>query len=305
MLETIKVYVGTQVEQMLAVKVLEYSIQKHTQHPVEVIPLLTAVEAAGIEIPMPQDPLLRPRTPFSFQRFAIPQLNGYQGRAIYLDSDMQVFRDIQELWTWAFDGADLLSVYEPPGSGRPPQFSVMVLNCEQLRWNAPDLVRQLEVGRWTYQQFILKMAPADKIAAVLPTEWNDLERFTAGKTALVHYTDMNTQPWLSVQNPLGKVWCQDLLEAIETGDISKHDLEAEIEKGNVRPSLLYQVEHQIIDPQQLPVKVVQQDRLNFVPPHVRRGVDGKRKKGDRRLSFLARIVRNLYARTRGLLNRYP
>ena len=52
----------------------------------------------------------RPRTPFSFQRFLIPELCGYSGKAIYLDADMQVFRDIRELWNYDFSGCDLQTV---------------------------------------------------------------------------------------------------------------------------------------------------------------------------------------------------
>ncbi len=301
--ELIKVYVGTQVEQMLAVKVLEYSIRKYTQQPVSVMPLFAAIDAAGIEIPMPTDPHLRPRTPFSFQRFAIPQLNGYEGRAIYLDSDMQVFRDIQELWTWEFDGADVLSVYEPPDSGRLPQFSVMVLNCQQLRWHVAELIHQLEAGRWTYQQFILEMAPAGTVAAVLPTEWNNLERFSPGKTALVHYTDMNKQPWLNVRNPLASLWCQDLLAAVEEGYISRTDVVNEVQKGYVRPSLLYQIDKKIVDPAQLPSNVLKADFKNFVPPHKLAKLGVPEINSCNKKLPLKKILHRVYAKGRALVHR--
>lgn len=299
MIDPIKVYVGTQVEQLLAVKVLEYSIKKYTERIVEIIPLYMAVESASIDIPIPSEPKLRPHTPFSFQRFAIPQLNGFRGRAIYMDSDMQIFRDIDELWTWNFDEAHLLSVYEPPNSGRPPQFSVMVLNCEQLHWDVVDLVHQLEAGRWTYAQFVLEMAAADKIASVLPTEWNDLERFTEGQTALVHYTDMDQQPWLSTQNPLASLWCQDLLEAVNAGHISRGYVEAEVVKGYVRPSLLYQVDHQIVNPRSLPFGIVQKDRFNFVPPHRYSNLSAQQKRSTD-LFPLANFIRKLGVKVRAL-----
>lgn len=301
--EPVKVYVGTQVEQMLAVKVLEFSIHKHTRQSVEVIPLFEAVESAGINIPVPRSPRLYPRTPFSFQRFTIPQLNGYEGRAIYLDSDMQVFRDINELWSWDFEGADLLSVYEPPNSGRLPQFSVMVLNCQQLRWNVIDLIKQLEAGRWNYKQFILEMAPAGTISPVLPTEWNDLERFTEGKTALTHYTDMDTQPWLSIENPLASLWCRDLLEAITVGFIDKDYVKAEVKKGYVRPSLLYQVEYQVADPSSLPKDIIQKDHLIFVPPHQRGSLTARAKEGGFSLSLLTKVVKKLYSKSLAFLDR--
>lgn len=303
--EVVKVYVGTQIEQLLAFEVLHYSIKKHTHNPVVLIPLFKAVEAAGIQIPTPTNPQLRPRTPFSFQRFAIPQLNGYRGRAIYLDSDMQVFRDILELWSYDFDGADLLSVYEPPHSGRCRQFSVMVLNCQQLQWDVVTLVNQLEQGRWSYEEFVLAMAPANRIAAILPTGWNDLERYTPNKTALVHYTDMNTQPWLVAHNPLGHLWCRELIDAVDRGFIQLAFVQDEVKLGHVRPSLLYQIEHHIIDPRQLPQAEIRHDRLTFVPPHILSKINPKSTPTAKPEFFGEKTIRFLYAQFRILLNRYP
>ncbi|AFY35639.1 glycosyltransferase [Calothrix sp. PCC 7507] len=294
----IQIFVGTQEEQMLAVKVLEYSIKKYASMPVEVTPLFIAVRKAGIRIPEPQDPKIKPQTPFSFQRFAIPALNGYRGRAIYLDSDMQVFRDIKELWLLPFNGADLLSVYEPGDSQRVSQFSVMVINCEQLNWNVEQLVRDLEMGKWTYKQFILEMSPASKIASVIPTEWNDLERYSEDKTALTHYTDMPNQPWLNTHNPLGWLWCQELLNAIQEGFISEQFVKTEVARGWVRPSLIYQLDHKIIDPSQLPVSVIQKDRLEFVPPHAMKRIIKSIMSHQQIPQFLKKVVLKTYALAR-------
>jgi hypothetical protein len=263
----IRVFVGTEKEQMLAVKVLEYSIKKHATMPVEIIPLFQAISDRGINVPEPRDPQLKPRTPFSFQRFAIPALKEYQGRAIYLDSDMLVFQDIKELWTWEFDGADLLSVSEPEGSGRASQFSVMVLDCENLKWNVEELVKGLEEGRWTYKQFVLEMAPASNISPVLPGKWNDLERYTPYHTALIHYTDMASQPWLRTENPFGKVWCEELLNAINDGFITEQFIRDEVKRGWIRPSLIYQLVSGIVDPLKLPILIKRKDELEFIPPH--------------------------------------
>ena len=90
--DVIKVYVGADRSQQLAVKVLEYSIQRHTTAPVEVIPMI------DLPVPVPKDPRNGQRTGFSYSRFCIPKLAGYSGRAVYMDADMQVFKDIQELW---------------------------------------------------------------------------------------------------------------------------------------------------------------------------------------------------------------
>ena len=231
----ISVYVGTEREQELATLVLEYSIRIHTSMAVKVEPLYQAVKQAGIDIPMPKDKSMRPRTPFSFQRFAIPMLKNFQGRAIYLDSDMQVFKDLRELWSLPFDGADLLSVDEISGSSRQPQFSVMLLDCEALKWDPADLVIGLDDGRWNYEELMYDMAAAHNVSASIPARWNDLERNDPELTALTHYTEMNTQPWLSTQNRLGKIWCEALFEAIECRFINAELIADHVEKGWVLP----------------------------------------------------------------------
>ncbi|KPQ36436.1 MAG: LPS:glycosyltransferase [Phormidesmis priestleyi Ana] len=269
----IKIYLGTQIEQSLAVDVLTYSIVRRTQASIQITPLYQAVATAGIEVPMPSNPQLRPQTPFTFQRFAIPELCQYRGRAIYLDSDMLVFQDINRLWQQSFEranheSADLLSVPELPDSGRSPQYSVMLLNCDQLKWQVAQLVGELDRGTWTYKQFVMEMAPAVNKAAILPLGWNDLERYRPGKTALLHYTDMPRQPWLSVANPLAKLWCDMLLKAVADGAITRDTVCHSIEQGWVRPSLIDQIDSGIADPQLLPEPILQRDRHTFTPPHI-------------------------------------
>jgi hypothetical protein len=281
----IRVYVGATEAQMLAVKVLEYSIRKHTSMSVEVYPL----HRVGIDIPMPNDPACRPRTPFSFQRFLIPAAAGHRGRAIYLDSDMQVFRDLRQLWTLPFGDADVLSVAEPPGSGRPSQFSVMLLDCERLGWEIGKIVAGLDEGRLGYDALMGELAVARCVRATIPHAWNCLDRFKKGETALLHYTDMMRQPWVSAEHPLGRLWVRDLLEALDAGFVDGGLVEEHVRRGWVRPSLLYQLERRCVDGRLLSAGVLARDR-DFVPPYcsiaARRGRSGAR--ASARLRALAR-----------------
>jgi hypothetical protein len=262
----VRVYVGSQEAQMVPVKVLEYSIRKHTDMAVEVFPL----HHAGIEFPMPRDVRNRPRTPFSFQRFYIPQLAGYKGRAIYLDSDMQVFKDIRELWSLPFDGADLLAAWETAGSGRKPQFSVMVLNCETMRWDLHEIVRALDAGELTYETLMYEMKVARHIRTAIDPTWNSLERYEAGKTSLLHYTDMTRQPWISRDNPLGFLWVRELIAAVGEGFIGRDLVEAHVREGHLRPSLLYQLDQRVEDTAKLPASATTLD-ARFVPPYKKMG----------------------------------
>jgi hypothetical protein len=247
---------------MLAVRVLEFSIRAHTSADVVVFPL----HEAKVGFPMPRDVRNRPRTPFSFQRFYIPALQGHQGRAIYLDSDMQVFRDIEELWNLPFDGADLLAAREAGESSRRPQFSVMLLNCDELKWNLPDIVAALDRGALTYETLMYDMAVARSVRAAIDPSWNSLERYVPGETALLHYTDMPTQPWVSLDNPNGSIWVRDLIGAVHGGFISRAYVEEHVRLGFVRPSLLYQLDHRGERAEQLPKEARALDD-RFVPPY--------------------------------------
>lgn len=233
----IRVFVGSQEEQALPVKVLEYSIRRNCSMSVEVSPLHTL----GIVTPAPKDKKNRPRTPFSFQRFAIPELCGFKGRAIYLDSDMLVFDDLRQLWTLEMGSADLMA---PPGSllsRRKPQFSVMLMDCERLRWRLPDLIAKLDSGVLDYESLMFDMAVADHIETGIDPKWNSLESYTSGTTALLHYTDMYRQPWVSIRNPLGHLWVKALIEAVADQFISIEEIQESILRGWVRPSLAMQI----------------------------------------------------------------
>lgn len=258
----VRVYVAATEEQALSVKVLEYSIRKHASMTTEVFPLYTA----EIEIPRPRDPENWPRTPFSFQRFLIPQVAGYTGRAIYLDSDMQVLADIRELWGQDMSGRQLLSVAPSPHSGRKPQYSVMLLDCDRLHWRIEDIVQWLDEGRFDYSDLMSRMVVASEQAPSISPEWNSLEKYVAGTTKLVHYTDMNTQPWVYASHPFGYLWVRDLIEAVETGFIRIEDVQDHVRKGWVRPSLAYQVEHGIAEPTLLPRRILSMDR-HYSPPY--------------------------------------
>lgn len=277
-----QVYVAGSEPQMLPLRVLEYSIRKHASLDVAV----HAIDDAGAPIPLPKDACNRPRTPFSFQRFLVPALSGFQGRAIYLDSDMQVFKDIRRLWTLPFAGADVLAA-PASATSRLPQFSVMVLNCARLRWDIHTIVDALDTGRLTYEQLMHKLAITGRVRVDVPPEWNSLEAFHPQKTALLHYTDMSTQPWLSKANRLGFLWTRDLFDALDAGFIPAHEVESHIRAGHVRPSLLYQIEHRIDDSYRLPRAAARLD-ARFAPS----SVDVNRSRGGawRRWARLARIA---------------
>ena len=234
--EPIKVYVGSEREQGIAVKVLEYSIKKVASCSVDVFPM----HLSSIDIPTPKDKKNKPRTSFSFQRFMIPELNGYSGKAIYLDSDMQVFFDIVDLWDRDLSDADVFSTWLDNESTRLPQFSVMLMDCNKLTWSVGDIVKGLDDGLYSYEQLMAEMIVAKCEPAIEPS-WNSLESYKSGETKLLHYTDMNTQPWLSRKNPLRDIWVGDLKGAIADGFVEEREIVDSILKGEIRPSIYFEL----------------------------------------------------------------
>lgn len=260
-LTPMRIFVASTPSEWLPMKVLEFSIKETTSLPVE----LSAIYSFNRLIPIPQDLKNRARTPFSFQRFLIPELCGYSGKAIYLDADMQVFQDISELWNHDFFGCDLQTVQEAK-KGRRGQFSVMVLDCKALGWNVEQIVADLDAGKLNYAELMYEMRVAKKVGRDISFDWNSLERYEAGKTSLLHYTDMNTQPWISTANPLGYLWVACLRRAIASSFINHEELEREVQLGHVRTSLLAQINAGVDDCIALPNSIRKLD-CNYIPPY--------------------------------------
>jgi lipopolysaccharide biosynthesis glycosyltransferase len=234
--DAVRVFVAATPAEWLPMRVLEFSIRETTELPVE----LSAIYTHQRTIPTPRDSRNRARTPFSFQRFLIPELCGFKGRAIYLDADMQVFQDIAGLWQRPFHDSVLQTVGSAGGERRS-QFSVMVLDCARLAWKIEEIVTQLDDGKISYQELMYEMKLAGEISYDIPGTWNSLEHYVPSATCLLHYTDMNTQPWVSLDNPNGELWVACLRRALDAKFISCAELEREIRLGHVRPSLLSEV----------------------------------------------------------------
>lgn len=257
----VRIFIAATASEFIPLKVLEYSIKKHASVSVEIIPLCDT----GIQVPEPRDSANKARTPFSFQRFLIPEACGYTGKAIYLDSDMLVFKDIMSLWNLDFGDNDLLCVYENDDAGRVPQFSVLLLNCDRCKWSINSIIDDLNRKIMTYEDLLYKFTIA-KFSAEIKPIWNSQESYSKGNTALLHYTDMCIQPWVSTANKLTYLWVKMLRQAISDGLLSRDFLVQEIEAGHVRPSLLYQVDNGIDEPMLLPEAELIKDK-DFIPPY--------------------------------------
>lgn len=243
LVEPMRVFVGTDDSQLVAARVLEYSIRRHATRPVVVNYML------HVATPRPRRRRNRPRTGFSFRRFAIPRLCGYRGRALYVDADMQVFADLAELWQIPFGPHKVLCTYQEKRpdawrneSGFKPgrQLSVMMLDCSRLAWDAEEIIRGLDEGRYDYKQLMSDLCIVDpgEISDGLPPEWNCLEWHEPGRSKLVHYTVVPTQPWKNDDNPLRGVWEECYREAVAAGSVPCGEVRTGVMAGHLKSSLL-------------------------------------------------------------------
>ncbi len=241
--EPMLVFVGADESQMLPANVLAYSIHKHASRPVRVVPM------CNLPIPTPKDTKNKARTGFSFYRFVIPELANYAARALYVDSDMLVFSDLAELWNIEFGQQKILcTTQEPPeewknypGFHPGRQYSVMLLDCPRLPWKIEEIINGLDENRYSYEQLMFNccLLQPEEIEDRIPPVWNHLEQYQEGKTKLIHYTVIPTQPWTCETNPYGYLWEQALREALQAGWITAEEIDFNLEKGYLRKSLAH------------------------------------------------------------------
>ncbi|HET6604700.1 MAG TPA: glycosyltransferase [Xanthomonadaceae bacterium] len=230
----VRIFCGADRDEQVPFRVLEYSIRRHTR---------LTVEARLVDnslAPTVADPRHWPYTRFSFGRFAIPALCGHAGRAIYMDSDMLVFRDIAELWELPFDEARILiEIGGLSKREKGKQAAVMLLDCARLDWDVDRIVRGLgtDYDYNTLMSLAPLLGPGD-LAERIPTGWNDLDDYDRQRTRLLHYTTIRTQPWVRPGHPHGALWTEEVRRMLAEGALAPEQIARDVAAGYLRPSLL-------------------------------------------------------------------
>lgn len=129
--EVVRVFVGCagNGEDIESQAVLEYSLRKHASLPVEIYWMRLSKDP---ESPWYSDgkrgwQTQQWSTPFSGFRWAVPELCGFQGRAIYTDSDTIWLADVAELWRQEFQRGKVIMAKGGRDSWR---FCVSLWECE-------------------------------------------------------------------------------------------------------------------------------------------------------------------------------
>jgi len=156
----IKIFIGYDEGEKIAFHILSESIRRLSSEPVSIIPL----DLNTIRNYFKRDKQSNQSTEFAFSRFMVPYLSNYEGWSIFMDCDMMVRTDINELWKLRDDDYSIMCVqhdYEPKQNvkfrgAKNEKFpkknwsSMMLMNNAKCRLLTPEYVRTasgLEIGR--------------------------------------------------------------------------------------------------------------------------------------------------------------
>jgi hypothetical protein len=165
--EPVRVFVGFDPRQPVGYSVLQSSLHRHSARRVQVEPLMLN------KLPIKR----RGLTEFTFSRFLVPYLCGYEGTAIFMDADIIVTGDIGELANQA-DGKSCVQVMMD--QAKFEWASVMLFNNEHCKMLTPAFIDDE-----SHNPLALDWGEVGSFGA----EWNHCVGYMEPKDAkLYHYT---------------------------------------------------------------------------------------------------------------------
>ncbi len=192
----IPVFIGYDPREAIAFSVLAHSIHARSSQPVVVAPLMLS-QLRGV-LTRPRHPLQS--TDFSFSRFLVPYLSGYQGWSIFMDCDMLMRDDIAKLWSLR---DDRYAVQVVKHDHRPVEKTKFLgekqTSYEKKNWSSVMLFNNARCSRLTLDyvnsasglelhQF--KWLDDEGLVGGLPARWNHLVDYDppSREVSLAHFT---------------------------------------------------------------------------------------------------------------------
>lgn len=190
----VRIFLGTERNQFRAERAFVWSVHKH-RNPGRRYEIYLMRELAGFR----RGYWL---TGFTNYRFAIPELAGFVGRAIYNDTDQIYLTDPAELFDQDMNGAGFLSINDR-------DTSVMLIDCQRMArtWH-PGAVRS------KHRKELEADARKADLWGPLDGSWNARDsEYDPDTSRLVHFTTLHTQPWRPFpelfvydRNPTDPLW---------------------------------------------------------------------------------------------------
>lgn len=176
--------------------VLEHSLKKRASLPVEIHWMRLSRDAASFWY---SDPTQADRgwrterwaTPFSGFRWAVPAHCGFEGRAIYMDTDMIVLGDIADLWRTPIASPAVFAARRESGFQR---FCVMLWDCAAARDVLPPLT-QLRADPDAHKAVTRQFAEQPQRVQPMDPAYNNIDGDgqPIERIRILHYSDMGTQ----------------------------------------------------------------------------------------------------------------
>lgn len=194
----IRVFIGHDSREEVAFHVLSHSIQRRASEPVAIAP----VKLSQLDGLMWRERHNLQSTDFSFSRFLVPHLAGFEGWALFMDCDMLMLEDIAALWALRDDRYAVMCVHHDHVPAEDTKFlaqtqtvyekknwsSVMLLNCARCTALTPEYVNTasgLELHRFHWLD-------GDHLIGEIPHRWNHLVDYDppqpVGEISNLHYT---------------------------------------------------------------------------------------------------------------------
>jgi hypothetical protein len=191
----VRIFVGTEDGQWRAERVFVYSIER-VRDPARVYEIHLLRDVPGLQ-------RRGWRTRVTSYRFAVPDLAGRAGRAIYNDVGQIYLADPARLFDLDLAGHGYLAT-------SPEDTSVMLIDCARMAavWSLA------EAQRTDPEALTRRASAAPGRWGALAPRWNarDLE-YVAGESGVVHFTTLHTQPWQPFPeryayqpHPLANLW---------------------------------------------------------------------------------------------------
>lgn len=194
----IRIFIGFDPRETVAYNVLAHSINARASQPVTIAPLMLS-QLDGL-MWRERNPLQS--TDFSFSRFLVPHLAGFQGWALFMDCDMLVLDDVARLWDLRDESYAVQVVKHSHVPQEDVKFlgavqtkyekknwsSIMLFNCARCTALTPDYVNQAS-GLELHQ---FKWLNDDSLIGEIPHAWNHLVDYDppspVAEISNLHYT---------------------------------------------------------------------------------------------------------------------
>lgn len=197
-MSNIKIFVGCAAnnEDLESQAVLHWSIIKHASRPVDIVWMQQSNDEKNFFYCGPGGWNTKLwATPFSGFRWGIAAHCGYNGRAIYCDSDMIFYSDPAKLFDQVIPrGYSILG----KGGGQW-RICCSLIDCAEIKNHIPD-IDQIKKDPRSHSKLCNTVARTK--TASFSGNWNCLDRELAGRKLpdpsinVLHYTDMRSQPQL-------------------------------------------------------------------------------------------------------------